>query len=53
MEEGAALKLEKGANGRGGCRLTGGVDNCGAKCRRALQGGCRWDTGKQGRTCFW
>lgn len=52
MEEGAALKSGKGANGRGGCRLTGGAGNCGAKCRRALKDGCRWDSEKQGRICF-
>lgn len=51
-EEGGALKSEKGANGRGGCRLTDGAGNCGAKCRRAWKGGCRWDSEEESRICF-
>lgn len=51
-EEGGALKLAKGANGRGGCHLTGGAGNCGAKCRQAWRDGCRWDSEEQGRICF-
>lgn len=51
-EEGGALKLEKGANGGGGCRLTAGAGNCGAKCRRAWKDGCRWDSEEASRICF-
>lgn len=50
-EEGGALKLEKGANGGGGCRLTAGAGNCGAKCRRAWKDGCRWDSEEASRIC--
>lgn len=49
---GGALKLEKGANGGAGCRLTAGAGNCGAKCRRAWKDGCRWDSEEASRICF-
>ena len=50
--EGGELKLARGANWRGCRRLTDGGGNCGATCRRAWRGGCRWDSEERGRICF-
>lgn len=51
VEEGAALKSGKGANGRGRCHLTDNGGNCAATCRWAKRDGCRLDSERPGRTC--
>lgn len=48
--EAAGWRLAMGAGGGPRSRRMGAVGTCVVSCRQAWRGGCRWDSGGEGRT---